>query len=862
MRCDKCELCKVAKSVRLDSIGDINAKIFVVGGRPTLEDDKLNTSFSVSTGSFMNTLLKTAGIANNECYFTYAVKCFAGKGSKPAPEPLIACTSTWLNNELEIGKPQLVLAFGMDAYRAVTDVKGRSKPKDTLHQFTRGDHTFYVLALPAIYSLQQLSSYTLNNTAVSIRKAVSVIRGTGGVFTPDKLKDLKYKTIACITDFDELVARIKETKEVAVDVETRKNDAYAVRDENDKGCPLVSLQFSPAEGEAYFLPWANKEYETPDNPEGYGFKEYIRYHITTELKYLLYDMNNQITLVGHNFKYDAKFLLKYMGIISTIDYDTMLASSFSGEASNGLKKLAWIYTDMGGYEAAQDDYTKSLPKEERWDTYNYPLDILVPYGCADADITLRVYHRQKERNVINNTNETIFKILTRASSVFTDIENDGIKVNREYLKQLDIDLTIEMNKLGEEFRAVASTEIAVLEAQLYKESLGKTGKPRKGKNRTFKMSSNAHINRLFFDLLKMNSLYSSKKTGNPSVGKVALMELSTKHPIALKLLEWRTVAKQHSGFVAAYPDFMDKEDRIHPDYKLVQYFDEESGGSSGTVTGRLSCSEPNLQQVPSRGTGKRIKKLFIPDYPEHVLVDFDYSSIEVRVVAMHCQDAAMMGFFNAGKGDLHRWVASKIYGKPEADVTDMERTYAKSTTFGILYGAAAPKIAQQIGCTVDEASAFMKQYWKLFPNLSLWIMQQKRFVKINKYCESLFGRRRYLPDVESKDQYLVEAALRQGVNAPIQGDASDLTLYSLGRIWEYLNGLKQADPTKPSKLRGSVHDSILASVHNDNVGEVIGHIKYNILEAPELPFIIERGVKLQADVSIGPSWGDQTDIEF
>ncbi|MEI7591273.1 MAG: DNA polymerase, partial [Deltaproteobacteria bacterium] len=223
---------------------------------------------------------------------------------------------------------------------------------------------------------------------------------------------------------------------------------------------------------------------------------------------------------------------------------------------------------------------------------------------------------------------------------------------------------------------------------------------------------------------------------------------------------------------------------------------------------------------------------------------------------------AMRNFFNSGKGDMHRWVAAQIHGKAEDEVTDLERTYAKSTSFGILYGAQAPKIAQTIGCSLKEAEDFMREYWKLFPNLSAWIGNQKRFVKINKYCESLFGRRRNLPDVDSGDQYLVEAALRQGINAPIQGDASDLTLYAIGRIWNYLRTFDHSDPNKPSRLRGSVHDSILASVHVNDVSEVISHVKLNILEKPELNFILERGVRLQADVSIGPNWGSQTDIQF
>ena len=251
MKCDKCELCHVARSVRLDSLGDINSPIFIMGARPTLEDEKLGKSFSAKTGAFVFSLLKSAGISTDNCYFTYAVKCFVGLRAKGTQEQLVTCAETWAINELKIAKPKLVISFGAEAYRAATALTSR-KSKDTLHEVTVDDHTFYILALPAIYSLQQLSSHVLANTATAIRKAVSVIDGSGGAYTPDKLKELNYQTIRCIGDFDNMMDRINATKEVAVDIESRKNNPYQLRDEKDKGCPLETISglhpHSPGDG--------------------------------------------------------------------------------------------------------------------------------------------------------------------------------------------------------------------------------------------------------------------------------------------------------------------------------------------------------------------------------------------------------------------------------------------------------------------------------------------------------------------------------------------------------------------------------------------------------------------------------------
>ena len=177
MRCDKCKLHTIARNVCLESKGDFNSKIMIVGNRPTLEDDKLGTVFSLGTGNFVDNLLKSAGIDTTSCYYTYAIKCFSGLAKKAitVPEAHPVCTEAWLTRELDKLKPSLIITFGMEAYRSVTDMKSRTKAKDVIHTYTRGDHTYYVLALPAIYSLQQLSAYSLHNIATSIRKASSVV---------------------------------------------------------------------------------------------------------------------------------------------------------------------------------------------------------------------------------------------------------------------------------------------------------------------------------------------------------------------------------------------------------------------------------------------------------------------------------------------------------------------------------------------------------------------------------------------------------------------------------------------------------------------------------------------------------------
>lgn len=878
LKCEACSLCRQPNigTVRISGTGNSTSPIMVVLGRSTREDDRSGRAFQGTANQFFKNILKSAAINPDNCYFTNTVKCVQfGEDKEVAKESFQACTKTWLKREIDLIKPKVILALGNDAYEALTGNQSVIKDRGSLHTYSGEGYSSYVLPTYSPYYMAQApnNSHLVSQCVTDLRKVNSIIMGKFGFWSDDMLDNgtLDYSVIDSLTKLQEVVQKAYKSGVLACDIEARKADPYRV----DSTCvgpgyPLVSIQFATNEAEAFFLPWANVDFQTEDNPEGFAFSEEDRKLFIEELRPLLEDPDDRVTLIGHNFKFDAKWINKYLGIKCKLDYDTMLASSFMGEASNRLKKLAWSYTSIGGYENAQDEYTKGLPGPDQWDMFKYPLSVIIPYGCADADATLRIYHRFVADGVVNKRNAFVFESIITASNAFTDIENEGIHVDRPYLSQLDMDLELEMRKFEEEFRMMAHAEIEELNAEIYKESLGKKGLPLKHKNTGFIISSNDHISRLFYDKMKMpiDDKHRSKKTKDASTGVKALQLLVPNYPIARKLLDWRKVSKQKSGFVDAYPEFLDSNDRIHPDFKLVKYEDSDSGDLTGAITGRLSCSDPNLQNVPARGEGVRIKRLFIPDYKdEHLLVDFDFAGVELRVAAMYCQDPKMIAYFNGDQADFHAYAASQIYGCSVDQVTKAQRTLAKTFNFCILYGGSAAKVAELTGVCVEEAEKFIEDYFKVFPGLAQWIKGQHRFVKQNGYVTSMFGRVRHLADAmivpktrEENNRH--EAALRRAVNSPVQGDASDLTLLSLGRIWKYLSAFPHSDPSKPSRLRGSVHDSILLSVHVDDAGEIIPHIKFNILENPGVDFITSKGVSLRADVSAGPSWGDQTQLTF
>jgi len=940
----------------------------------------------------------------------------------------------------------------------------------------------------------------------SILSETPVDASTVKRWTDDSIKDLTYRVVETRADLEELWAEIRAKKKVACDIEARSTDPYTAT-YTRPGFPVVSIQFSTGPRTAWFLPISHFDFLADDNPHGLFWQSDSIY---------LYDFlkdifeNKEYFIIGHNFKFDSKFIAQYFGIKPKLDFDTMLGFGLFQDTSNGLKKLAWQYSDLGGYEAEQDRYTHTLPVSEQYDMFYYPMDNLVLYGCADVDVTYRLFNVLNEKLTTDPQMLKLFTILTRASKAFLDIEHEGIKINKSYLNQLEIDIKLEMSAVEAEFYQMAYNEIQEMEADMIKAATSlKTGKILKTKIIKFNIASNDHIGVLFFEKLKIptNPKFVSAKTKKHSVGKAVLQALKSDYPIAAKLLVHRTLAKQLSSFVESYPKFIDVNDRIHPDYKLIRYYNETEEKEQGTVTGRLSCQNPNLQQVPSRGDGKRIKKLFIPDYDNHWLVDClapstrlltsnfvwkkiedikigeelvgfseklgkntvleksvvemttkrtaprykittdkgeiicsnnhlwpvykriykngirtsrnwikaedlqvgqeisylrtpwttdntfedgwlsglldgegwcgkrggsgiaqnngktlnriieklkhdkieykeysrpsygncvhlefsgswasmlilgkyqpkrllekyewegrrswnknsspakilavefigegevvsvktssktffaegffshncDYAGIELRVMAMHCQDENMRNFFAAGKGDFHRFVAAKIHKTKEDAITDAQRAVAKTTVFAVLYGAGPSKISDTTGMSYKDAQKFIEDYFRLFPALKGWINKQKVFAQKHLFVKSLFGRVRNLPEANSNNTYLMERSLRQAVNSVVQSDASDLTLYSLIRIHKYLNSFKNYDINRPTRLRGSVHDSILLSVHDRNLDEIIEHVKVNILENPTLDFIKKCGILLKADVSVGKNWGEQEKLVY
>lgn len=843
MSCDRCELHKIVKSVLLPSRGKPESGLFFVLERPLPTEDWNGMSFTSQSARLFVSLLERANLNVEEDYYlTYAAKCACPEAQKDLKTPSFkTCTSNWLKSEILTYKPKVVVAVGMEVMKHFLPGKsGILKHRGSFFDVEIEGHKFKVIpTLSPAYILKENRELEVQVLS-DIKRAHDAIKSGVNCWNPAKLKDLNYKIIETVEDFNTLYDEIVDRKIFSCDIETRGLNPY--KDERNDGMfPLVSIQFSTAEKSGWFLPIAHEKFTSSLNADGFAWTTDDWQVIFPKLKDIL--ENNDYFLIGHNFKFDSKWIYKTLNIKPHLKFDTMLAHGLFEETSNSLKKLAWKYTDLGGYEEAQSDLNKKLD----YDMFKYPYEGLATYGCCDVDVTLRIFNKFNPQVSNNKEVFTLFTMLMDASRAFLDIEHDGIKIDRVELDKLEVELDLEIQKAIADFRLQAPREIDEVEREV---------------DDTFNLSSATHVSKLFYDKLKfpINDKLRSKKTENPSVGREALKELSDKE-IAKILLVHRKASKQKVAFVDAYRKWIDNTDRIHPDYKLIKFFNEEEDSEQGTSTGRLACSSPNLQQVPARDETKRIKKLFLPDSPSHVFLDCDYSGIELRVTAMHAEEPKMRDFFAKGSGDFHTWSASMLLNKKAEDITPIERAYAKNCVFGVLYGAGPAKIASQIGCSIKEAEHFMEEYFKFFPNLKKWINSQKAFAQQNLYVKSKFGRIRFLPDARSKVEKLKEAALRKAVNSVIQSDASDITLYGLTKIHKFLTTMTHTDPEHPTRLRGSIHDSILLSVNKKDFDVVFNTVKFKILENPDIDFVRTSGVRLLCGAAIGPSWGNQVKIE-
>lgn len=388
-----------------------------------------------------------------------------------------------------------------------------------------------------------------------------------------------------------------------------------------------------------------------------------------------------------------------------------------------------------------------------------------------------------------------------------EIEYTGVKLDIAALKQSSEELTAELIKLEKEIHALAGME--------------------------FNINSTKQVGEILFDQLKIEEKVKKTKTGNYSTNEETLEKLRSKHPIVGKLLEYRGLKKLLSTYIDALPELINPQTgKVHTSFNQTV-----------AATGRLSSTNPNLQNIPIRDAlGREIRKAFIPENEECVFFSADYSQIELRIMAHLSKDEHMIEAFRSGE-DIHAATAAKIYGIPVKDVTSDMRRKAKTANFGIIYGISVFGLAERLTIARSESKELIEGYFKTYPQVREYMDESIRIAKEKGYVETLFKRKRFLPDINSGNAIVRGYAERNAINAPIQGSAADIIKLAMVRIHKRIQ-------TKNLKSRMilQVHDELNFNVYKSE----FDLIKQIVLE--EMENVIKLEVPLIADCGSGANW--------
>ena len=589
-----------------------------------------------------------------------------------------------------------------------------------------------------------------------------------------------YKLIENQEDMIKLCDFFRTNKILSLDTETTSTNAIDAE--------LVGLSFSVKEFEAFYIP-------IPANREE-------AQKIVNIFKPVYEDPN--ILKVGQNLKYDLEVLRNYDIHLAGKMWDTMIAHYLiQPELRHNMDYMAEVYLN---YQTIHIDELIGPKGKNQKSMRDLTPSEVYEYAAEDADITLRLKNKLEPELKKNECEDLFYDIEMPLMPVLAEMEMNGVILDTDSLKETSRALTNRMNEI---------------EARIY-ELAGER----------FNIASPKQVGDILFEKLKIVEKAKKTKTGQYVTSEEVLQQLKNKHEIVADILEHRGLKKLLGTYIDALPNLINKRTgHIHTSFNQTI-----------TATGRLSSSDPNLQNIPIRGEdGKEIRKAFVPE-PGCLFFSADYSQIELRVMAHLSEDENMIRVFREGK-DLHAATAANIYKKAIEDVTRDERTKSKRANFGIIYGITVFGLAERLDISRDEAKRLIDGYFETFPQVHDYMEKSKQVAREKGYVTTLFGRRRYLPDINSHNATVRGFAERNAINAPIQGTAADIIKVAMIRI---SNRFKREGIR--SKMILQVHDELNFSVYPEEKEQV----ERIVLE--EMQGAIQLKVPLIADCGFGENW--------
>ena len=570
-------------------------------------------------------------------------------------------------------------------------------------------------------------------------------------------------------------------------------DFFAFDTETDGIDPLtaglVGMSFAVKENEAWYVPVPADKEEAAK----------IVAHFSPALQ------NRKLQKIGQNIKFDIIVLRKYGVRVAGPLFDTMIAHYLlNPELRHGMDYLAETYLKYKPVPISQLIGPKG---KNQLCMRDVPLAQIAEYAAEDADVTLKLKNFFAPELKKAGIESLFFDIEMPLIYVLVEMEATGVKLDTVALKQSSEELTVALNNLEKEIYELAGVK--------------------------FNINSSKQVGEVLFEHLKIEEKAKKTKTGSYSTSEDILEKMRSKHPVVGKLLEYRGLKKLLSTYIDALPELINPETgKIHTSFNQTV-----------TATGRLSSTNPNLQNIPIRDElGREIRKAFIPDNEDCTFFSADYSQIELRIMAHLSQDEHMIEAFRSG-ADIHSATAAKIYGIPVEEVTGDMRRKAKTANFGIIYGISIFGLAERLNIPRAESKELIEGYFKSYPGIRDYMDESIRIAKEKGYVETIFKRKRYLPDINSHNAIVRGYAERNAINAPIQGSAADIIKAAMVRIYNRFEeeGLK-------SKMILQVHDELNFNVCQDEQEKV----RQIVLE--EMENAIQLQVPLIADCGEGKNW--------
>ena len=581
----------------------------------------------------------------------------------------------------------------------------------------------------------------------------------------------------------DLVNKLVAQSEICFDTETTSINA------ND--AELVGISFSYQTGEAYYIPCPASRAEC--------------LQLLQPFSILFNDVTK--TWIGQNIKYDL-LIMKWYGIeLKGNIFDTMLAHYVT--EPDGKSSMDALSAKYLGYEPVHIEELIGKKGKGQGNMRDVEPEKIKEYAAEDADITLQLRSVFIEELKSKQVEKIFYEVENPLVKVLTDMEFEGIRIDESFLK---------------EYSKVLEIEAKISEDSVYEQA-----------GVRFNLASPKQLGEVLFDKMKLDPKAKKTKTGQYATGEDVLAKLASQHKICDDILTFRELTKLKNTYIDALPELINKKTgRVHTSY-----------AQAVAVTGRLSSTNPNLQNIPVRtDRGKEIRKAFIPRDENHVLISADYSQIELRIVAAISGDVNMCDAFRTGK-DIHTATAAKVFNVEESAVTKEMRYKAKSVNFGIIYGQGAFGLAENLSISRTEAKEIIDNYKKQFPNIQKYMDDTINFAKEHGYVETLMGRKRWLKDINSANFTVRGFAERNAINSPIQGSAADMIKLAMIKIHEEFK--KQ---NFKSKMLLQVHDELVFDAHKDEVK----YIKPVILHCMQTALQLPNDIPTDAEIGVGENW--------